>query len=71
MKGTLNMSVNEPIAMTDAVTMVLTPQDKQMLELLANHDDRSMSSVVRQLIRQEATRRGFQAVNVTVIESNS
>lgn len=42
--------------MTDFVKLVLTPQDRQALEQIASYEDRSMSSTVRKLIRDEARR---------------
>lgn len=57
------MSMNDP--MTDFVRLILTPQDKQSLELLASDDDRSMSSTVRKLIRDEMRRRNLQLADNT------
>ena len=38
----------------------VSPQEHKLLEMLAEEDERTMSDVMRRLLRQEAIRRGYE-----------
>lgn len=49
--------------LSERIVAVANEQDRQLLEEIARQDgDTSMSATVRRLIREEAVRRGIQAV---------
>lgn len=49
---------------TEVVSIRLSPQEKRALMLLAQHDQRSPSEWVREMIRREAARQGIWPVEL-------
>lgn len=51
------------------MTIRISPKERKVIELLSVQEDRNLSELLRELIREGAERRGIQAVGLVDLQS--